>query len=120
MWLVGATVVITLGELYLSPVGLSFVTKVAPARMVSMMMGMWFLSNFIGNYLSGYLGTYWEKIPHTAFFMIMTAIGVGAGILLFAAGPVLQRLTGGNDKKVVLETGPVSDAVAVSEATTSH
>ena len=119
LWLVGATVVITLGELYLSPVGLSFVTKVAPARMVSMMMGMWFLSNFVGNYLSGFLGTFWEKIPHTSFFMLMTGIGVGAGVLMFAAGPVLQRLTGGNDKRVVVETGPGLETLAVSEATTS-
>src|SRR5207249_1691912 len=41
LWLVGTTVIITLGELYLSPVGLSFVTKIAPARMVSMLMGVW-------------------------------------------------------------------------------
>ena len=51
-----------IGELYLSPIGLSFVTKVAPVRIVSMMMGVWFLANFIGNYMTGYLGTFYEKI----------------------------------------------------------
>jgi POT family proton-dependent oligopeptide transporter len=45
LWLVGCTLIYTLGELYLSPIGLSLVTKVAPARLVSMMMGMWFLSS---------------------------------------------------------------------------
>lgn len=61
-WLLGTTFILTLGELYLSPIGLSFVTKMAPARMVSMMMGIWFLSSFFGNYLSGYLGTYWGRM----------------------------------------------------------
>src|SRR5205085_10897846 len=54
LWLVVSSAVFTIGELYLSPVGLSFVTKVAPARMVSMMMGVWYLSNFVGNYMTGY------------------------------------------------------------------
>ena len=49
LWLVGSTVVLTLGELYLSPIGLSFVTKVSPVRIVSMMMGVWYLSSFVGN-----------------------------------------------------------------------
>jgi POT family proton-dependent oligopeptide transporter len=82
LWLVGTTVIITLGELYLSPVGLSFVTKIAPARMVSMLMGVWFLANFFGNYLTGYLGTFWEKIPHEQFFYLMTVLGLGAGVAM--------------------------------------
>jgi hypothetical protein len=51
-------------NLYLSPIGLSFVTKVAPAKMLSMMMGMWFLSSFFGNYLGGFIGeAFYEKMP---------------------------------------------------------
>ena len=50
LWLFGYFVVITIGELYLSPVGLSLVTKVAPARLVSMMMGVWLATSFIGNF----------------------------------------------------------------------
>jgi POT family proton-dependent oligopeptide transporter len=75
LWLVGSTVIYTVGELYLSPIGLSFVTKVAPARIVSMMMGVWFLANFIGNYMTGYLGTFWEKMPHQSFFLMLMSIG---------------------------------------------
>jgi proton-dependent oligopeptide transporter, POT family len=90
LWLAGTTVVLTIGELYLSPIGLSFVTKVAPARMVSMMMGVWFLSSFFGNYLSGYLGTYWEKMPKMSFFTMLTLIGVLTGIILL----VLSRPVG--------------------------
>ena len=55
-WLVLHLTVLTAGELYLSPVGLSFMTVVAPRELASMMMGVWFLSSFLGNYLSGELG----------------------------------------------------------------
>jgi proton-dependent oligopeptide transporter, POT family len=92
MWLTGTTFVLTIGELYLSPIGLSLVTKVAPARIVSMMMGIWFLSSFFGNYLSGYLGTYWEKIPHQAFFLVLLVLGVSAGIAMFAVGRPLNKV----------------------------
>src|SRR5512144_2962143 len=67
-WLAACTFVLTTGEIYLSPIGLSLVTKIAPARIVSMMMGVWFLSSFFGNYLAGYLGTFWEKISKENFF----------------------------------------------------
>ena len=94
MWLVGTTLVYTLGELYLSPIGLSLVTKVAPARLVSMMMGMWFLSSFFGNYLSGYLGTYYEKISRGAFFAMLALLGVAAGAAIFALGKPLKNAVG--------------------------
>jgi POT family proton-dependent oligopeptide transporter len=96
LWLVGCTLIYTLGELYLSPIGLSLVTKVAPARLVSMMMGMWFLSSFFGNYLSGYIGTYYEKMPKEAFFMLLTVLGVGAGAAIFALKSPLKKAIGDN------------------------
>jgi POT family proton-dependent oligopeptide transporter len=94
LWLAGSTVIYTLGELYLSPIGLSLVTKVAPARIVSMMMGVWFLSSFFGNYLSGYLGTYYEKMSRGSFFMLLTALGVGAGLAIFALSKPLKNAVG--------------------------
>jgi len=97
-WLVGSTLIFTFGELYLSPIGLSFVTKVAPAAIVSMMMGVWFLANFIGNYMSGYLGTYWEKIPHSQFFMLMVGIALTAGLILFIIGKPLNKIVSAHDK----------------------
>ncbi len=62
LWPFFCTLVLTIGELYLSPIGLSLVTKVSPARIVSMMMGMWFVSSFAGNYLSGVLGTLYDDM----------------------------------------------------------
>jgi len=99
LWLVGSTVVYTVGELYLSPIGLSFVTKVSPARIVSMMMGVWFLANFIGNYMTGYLGTFWEKIPHQSFFLLLMTIGVVAGVVLFAIGRPLDKIVAAHDRQ---------------------
>ncbi len=62
LWLLGYFVVITIGELYLSPIGLSLVSKVAPARMVSMLMGLWLATSFIGNFIAGWLGSFWSSM----------------------------------------------------------
>jgi POT family proton-dependent oligopeptide transporter len=94
LWLVLCTFIYTLGELYLSPIGLSLVTKVAPARLVSMLMGMWFLSSFFGNYLSGYLGTYYEKMPKDSFFLMLALLGVIAGAAMFALKRPLKKAIG--------------------------
>lgn len=94
LWLALTTLIFTLGELYLSPIGLSLVTKVAPARIVSMMMGMWFLSSFFGNYLSGYLGMYYERMAKDEFFLMLTALGVGAGAMMLLFNRPLRRAIG--------------------------
>ena len=91
MWLAGCTLIYTMGELYLSPVGLSLVTKVAPARLVGMLMGMWFLANFCGNYFSGYLGTYYEKMSKESFFFMLMLFGVTAGVAIFALRIPLRK-----------------------------
>ncbi|MEQ1621119.1 MAG: peptide MFS transporter [Methylococcales bacterium] len=91
LWLVLCTLIYTIGELYLSPIGLSLVTKVSPPRLVGMMMGMWFLATFFGNYLSGYIGTYYEKMPKDSFFLLLAILGVGTGLLIFAFKAPLKK-----------------------------
>ena len=93
-WLTACTFVLTIGEIYLSPIGLSLVTKIAPARMVSMMMGVWFLSSFFGNVLSGYLGTYWEKMSKENFFLLMFALSFAAGLAFFSLLKPLKKTIG--------------------------
>jgi POT family proton-dependent oligopeptide transporter len=93
-WLAGCTFMLTIGEIYLSPIGLSLVTKIAPARIVSMMMGVWFLSSFFGNYLSGYLGTFWEKMPREKFFLLMFALSFATGLAFFALLKPLKKAIG--------------------------
>jgi len=96
LWLVGSTFILTIGELYLSPIGQSLVVQVAPPSLVSMLMGMWFLSNFFGNYLTGYLGTFYEKMPRDAFFIMLGGLGLAAGIAIFALGKPLRNAMGRN------------------------
>ena len=95
------TAIFTVGELYLSPVGLSLVTKLAPPRMVSMMMGMWFLSSFFGNYLCGYIGTFWEKMSHANFFLLLMSLSCGAGLCMFAVLKPLKRAIGHGHEEAV-------------------
>jgi POT family proton-dependent oligopeptide transporter len=104
-WLLGTVVILTMGELYLSPIGLSFVTKVAPARIVSMMMGIWFLSSFFGNYFSGFLGTLWERMPHEAFFLMLTGLGISGGLAIWLLGRPLERVVEGHDRRAFQDGG---------------
>jgi POT family proton-dependent oligopeptide transporter len=82
LWLLGYFVVITVGELYLSPVGLSLVTKVAPLHLLSMMMGVWLATSFIGGFLAGYLGTFWSSLAKTNFFLMLALISAAAGVMI--------------------------------------
>ena len=77
-------VVITVGELYLSPIGLSLVTKLAPARFLSMMMGVWLATSFVGNFLAGCLGSFWSRMEKPEFFLLIAAIAAIAGAAIFA------------------------------------
>jgi len=83
-WLFGFFVVITVGELYLSPVGLSLVTKIAPARILSMMMGVWLATSFLGGFLAGWLGSFWSRMEKPEFFVMIAVIAALAGAIIFA------------------------------------
>jgi len=93
-WPLACTLLLTIGELYLSPIGLSLVTKVSPARIVSMMMGIWFIAMFLGNFLSGYIGVFYTRWPREAFFGFLTALGLGAGLAIRAFNRPLQKAVG--------------------------
>ena len=83
LWLFWYFAVVTVGELYLSPVGLSLVTKVAPARILSMMMGVWLATSFVGNFLAGYIGSFWSRIDKPEFFLVVAAIAAVASAAIF-------------------------------------
>lgn len=84
----------TMGELCLSPVGLSYVTKVAPYRFASLLMGAWFLANSAGATLAGYTGALMDKAASQAnFYMIFVGTSVVGGLLLLALVPLLNRMT---------------------------
>ncbi|KIC92375.1 amino acid transporter [Flavihumibacter sp. ZG627] len=84
-WLVAGYGVITVGELFLSPMGLSIVSKLSPPRITSLMMGGWFLSTSIGNKLSGVLATMWDQYEHKAnYFWLNFALLMAAAAMCFA------------------------------------
>ncbi|HLM00104.1 MAG TPA: peptide MFS transporter [Pyrinomonadaceae bacterium] len=82
-WLIIAYAVITLGELMLSPMGLSLVSKVAPIRLRGLMMGGWFAATSIGNYLVGTIGVQWTVWTHSKFFLVIAAMCAAIGVILF-------------------------------------
>jgi POT family proton-dependent oligopeptide transporter len=97
-WLVANYGVITIGELFLSPMGLSIVSKLSPANITSLMMGGWFLSTSIGNKLSGVLASMWDSYENKAnFFWINFSLLMFATLLMFA---LLRQLN-----KVMAEKG---------------
>ncbi len=97
-WLLGFTALLTLGELYLSPVGLSLVSKIAPPRMISLFMGIWFLSQFFGNLGAGMLGGLWESLSRPVFFTLLAGIAFLAGVLVMALLKPLRRVLGASEE----------------------
>jgi POT family proton-dependent oligopeptide transporter len=95
MWLVGVYLLQTFGELCLSPVGLSMVTKLAPPRIVGLMMGVWFLSISFGNKLGGYTAGFFEKLPLPQLFGAVAATTIVAGVILFLLVKPIRSLMGG-------------------------
>ncbi len=92
LWLFAYFVAITLGELYLSPVGLSFVTKVAPARLISLMMGVWLATSFTGGFLSGYIGSLWSRMTKPEFFLLVAGVAAVAGVMIVGCRWVVKRI----------------------------
>ncbi|HME29376.1 MAG TPA: peptide MFS transporter [Pseudolabrys sp.] len=81
-WLFVFFVIITVGELYLSPTSLSLVTKIAPRSLLSMMMGVWLATSFVGGFLAGYLGTFWSTMDKSNFFLMLALISLASGIAI--------------------------------------
>lgn len=99
IWLVLAYLFHTLGELCLSPMGLSYLSKLVPARMIAFMFGVYYLSIAIGNKMAHYLGGDIEKISQESglsyFFMIFTIVPIVLGLISFALHPLLKKLMHG-------------------------
>lgn len=92
-WLISSYGVITIGELFLSPMGLSLVSKLSPVRITSLMMGGWFLSTSIGNKLSGVLATMWDNYENKAnYFWLNFALLMAASIVLFSMLKWLNKI----------------------------
>jgi POT family proton-dependent oligopeptide transporter len=95
IWLFFFFAVITLGELYLSPIGLALVARVAPPSILSAMMGLWFITSFTGNLLQGYIGSFFSEMDKVHFFLLCAGIaGVAAAITWCFDRPLRSILEG--------------------------
>jgi POT family proton-dependent oligopeptide transporter len=99
VWLVLAYLLHTMGELSLSPVGLSYVSKLVPAKKIGMMFGIWYLAIAAGNYLAQFVGGYIdvivEKYSMSSFFLIFTLIPAAAGVILILLNPWMRKMMHG-------------------------
>jgi POT family proton-dependent oligopeptide transporter len=94
-WLIAAYFFHTTGELCLSPVGLSYVSKLTPKRLLGLMFGVWFLANFFANLIGGWtastIDAMNEAIGLSGFFLVFTAIPIGAGLIMLLITPFLKK-----------------------------
>ncbi|NOH62177.1 peptide MFS transporter [Vibrio sp. RE88] len=111
LWLVGAFFFHTLGELCLSPIGLSLVTKLAPLRLASLMMGAWFGCNAIANYVAGYVGSHVGELGAFAIFSGIAVTAIISGIILLLFSNTLVRWMHGAES-------PISNAEQIEEQQT--
>ena len=99
LWLVFAYMFNTMGELCLSPVGLSYVSKLVPARMIAFMFGVWYLAVAIGHKLAAVVGGQIENITReyslSTFFLIFTIVSAVAGVLIILINPFVKKLMHG-------------------------
>ena len=93
-WLVVTYLLHTFGELSLSPVGMSAVTRLAPARVTGLMMGLWYLGISVGNFIGGRLSSLYGSMPLPNLFGAVAAVGIAGGLFVFALTPSIKRLMG--------------------------
>ena len=93
MYLIGTYLVLTFAELLLSPMGISFVSKVAPPKLKGLMMGLWFAATAIGNYLSSVPGLLWKHVPLWTSWAILMALCVIAGAIMFTMLKKIEAAT---------------------------
>lgn len=95
IWLILAYLFHTLGELCISPVGLSYVSKLAPVKLLGLMFGIWFIANFVANLMAGVTGSFIDEITTkysiSVFFLIFTIIPIVAGLIMLALNKTLKK-----------------------------
>jgi POT family proton-dependent oligopeptide transporter len=105
VWLLLFFTFYTFGELYLSPIGLALVARVAPQQVLSMMMGFWFITSFVGNTLAGYMGSFWDRMSKPEFFLIVAALPAAASVVIWIFDRPLKPIIESR-MKTALTPGP--------------
>ena len=92
-WIICTYALFTVGELLISPVGLSMVSKLAPARLTALMMGAWFLVNAIAGKVAGLMATFWDTFIDKKYYFMILVIAAGiAGSIMFAMSKWLAKI----------------------------
>src|SRR5438552_16451782 len=94
-WLFVVYLIHTLAELWLSPVGLSAMTKLAPVKIMSLVMGIWFLGASIGNFLGGQAASFYEKLPLPTLLAAVSVLPIVAGIIMLVFRRKFTEMQGG-------------------------
>ncbi len=115
LWLLLFFVVITFGELYLSPIGLALVARVSPPQILSAMMGLWFITSFTGNQLQGYIGSFFSQMDKTNFFLLCATIAAVAAVITWAFDRPLRSILEGKPSQGPLLAEPEADPHAEAE-----
>jgi POT family proton-dependent oligopeptide transporter len=90
-WLIWANIIIAIGEICLSPMGLSLVNHLAPPRSRGLLMGGWYASLALGGYLAGFVGAWWDTMPHSRFFFMVVGILIATAVPLSFMVPQIKR-----------------------------
>ncbi len=92
-WLISTYFVVTVAEILISPMGQSFVSKVAPPSIQGLMMGGWFAATALGSYGSGLVGKIYSRVPHSLFFLILAGLLVVSAVLVLVFMKKLKRFS---------------------------
>jgi proton-dependent oligopeptide transporter, POT family len=91
LWLVGHLMVLTLGELYILPVGLGLFGRLAPQGLTATTIAAWYSALFFGNLFAGFIGSFWSRLPHAPFFLIVAGVSAASGLLLLMFDAPVRR-----------------------------
>jgi proton-dependent oligopeptide transporter, POT family len=91
LWLVGYFLLATIGELHVAPIGLALISRLAPARMTSIMMGVWFATTLPADVFAGFLGGFWSSMAKANFFLMIALIAGLGSVALWTASHAVQR-----------------------------
>jgi len=93
MWLISTYFVVTIAEIMISPMGQSFVSKVAPPKIQGLMMGGWFAATAAGSYGSGFMGKFYSDFLHHEYFIVLAALLVFSAVLVLISMKTLRRFS---------------------------
>jgi proton-dependent oligopeptide transporter, POT family len=105
LWLSMFCLVLTVGELYILPVGLALFGRLAPPRYLATTIATWFLAAFAGNLLAGAVGTMWSQLSHAMFFLVLAGVSILASAFLLLLRPALRRADAGAQPSTTPATG---------------